>query len=73
MSYKALVSAPSEDVPTMSLVEPDSLDDSYMWHKIKGTHVSVGGSGVSMPKGTKTVSASEVSDIEQWILDGALE
>ena len=71
-AYGVLVNVPSSDVPTMDLVEPGSPQDSYLWHKLEGTHLSVGGSGVSMPKGSPLLSLTDRQVVEQWIVEGAL-
>ena len=64
-----MVNAPSS-VSGYDQVEPGDLDKSYLWRKMKNTHSDVGGNGVQMPK-TGSVSASEMSDLEDWIVAGA--
>ena len=66
-----IVGVPSDDVPDMFRIRPGSPDDSYLWHKLNGTHLSVGGDGVRMPKDEPALSSADLDDIEQWILDGA--
>ena len=51
----------------LSYIEPNSPQDSYLWHKINGTQSSVGGSGGKMGN----ISASDLSYIESWINEGA--
>ncbi|HJN72546.1 MAG TPA: hypothetical protein QGF58_01315 [Myxococcota bacterium] len=62
------VSVPSQDVPEMNRVEPGDLDNSYLWHKLEGTHVDVGGDGSEMPLG-QTLSDDDRSAIQEWIED----
>jgi hypothetical protein len=69
-SYKTVVGVASEDVPIMNLIEPGAPLDSYIWHKLNGTQVSVGGGGYNMPLGGK-LSAGDLSIIEAWITAGA--
>jgi len=69
--WNDIVGVPSDDVPDMFRIRPGSPDDSYLWHKLKGTHLDVGGAGVRMPKGDPALSSAELADVERWILDGA--
>lgn len=68
--YFALVGVPSTQSP-LNKVEPGSLDDSYMWHKLHGTQFEVGGSGLDMPKDAMMLAPEDLDVIETWILDGA--
>lgn len=72
LTYDNLVSVPSEDVPTMNRVEPGSPDDSYLWHKLEGTHLDVGGAGSTMPRGLVELKPKQRQKIERWITEGAL-
>ena len=69
--YAAMVDVDSMDVPGMLLVAPGDLDESYLWHKLEGTHIEAGGAGLEMPKG-QALSDSKRSLVEAWILGGAL-
>ena len=69
-AYGNLVGAPSLQVPTMMRVQPGSLNDSYLWHKISGTHLEVGGSGSIMPS-TIPLNESEREMFGRWIAAGA--
>ncbi len=69
-SYKALVNAPSKEVPTMVRVKPGDPDQSYLWLKLE--HRS--SEGVGMPKGffsSKKLSRNELDAIKAWIASGA--
>jgi hypothetical protein len=69
-AYQAIVNVPSAQVTTMMLVKPGSTQESYLWHKVNGTFLDVGGSGMIMPF-TIPLNATEKKIFEQWILDGA--
>ena len=56
---------------SMPLVTAGDASQSYLYHKIAGTHSSVGGSGTQMPKNAAAMSSSDMAAVEQWILDGA--
>ena len=69
-AFANLVLVPSS--AGLDYVQPGDLEASYLWHKINGTQVSVGGAGSSMPSGGGALSADEIAAIELWILEGAL-
>lgn len=50
------------------LVAPGSREDSYLWHKVAGTHLEVGGAGDRMPPGSSFPDAEQVG---RWIDGGA--
>ena len=56
---------------SLALVAAGDSSQSYLYHKIAGTHSSVGGSGSQMPKGSAAMSAADIATVEQWINDGA--
>ena len=70
VSYEQLVGAASEQVPELDRVQPGSLEDSYLWRKIEGTHEDVGGSGTAMPPGLE-LDEADLMVLEAWILGGA--
>ena len=64
----------SVDVPTMLYVTPFQPENSYVFHKIAGTHLDVpGGAGSRMPRGRAPLSAEDETTIRTWILEGASE
>lgn len=69
-AYDNLVGVPSMQVPTMQMVQPGDLQASYLWHKVKDTHLGVGGEGKIMPP-TIPLYEHELAIVEAWILDGA--
>jgi hypothetical protein len=70
--HSALVGVPSDQVPSMSFVEPGSRDDSYLWRKLQGTYMELGGIGDAMPI-TGELSAGQMEQIGSWIDEGAPE
>lgn len=69
-AYMELVGVPANGAP-LNRVEPGSSGDSYLWHKISGTHVDVGGGGQQMPLGAPPLDQSTIDLIAQWIDEGA--
>jgi hypothetical protein len=69
-AYKAIVNVPSSQVTSMMLVKPGSTQESYLWHKVNGTFLEVGGSGMIMPF-TIPLNETEKKIFESWILAGA--
>jgi hypothetical protein len=69
-AYANLVQKPSMQLATMMLVKPSSLNESYLWHKVNGTQLEVGGSGQKMPS-TLPLDAMQLLVIERWIAGGA--
>jgi hypothetical protein len=66
-----VVNVASRELPTMNRVTPNQPDNSYLVHKIQGTHVDVGGSGSRMPLGRSPLSRDEIDLIRAWIEGGA--
>lgn len=73
--YASIVDKPSQQVPGMDLVEPGDPDQSYLVHKVEGTHTGpgVGGCGGQMPLGGGSLDAWEITLIRDWITAGAPE
>lgn len=77
-AYAVMVNKPSPTFPDLDVVEPNDVENSYLWHKINNTHLDVGGNGVAMPKArqgmaAETMTADELATIEEWIAGGAPE
>lgn len=71
-AYSATVNTPSRQVPSVVLVKPGSLEDSYLWQKVSHTSKE----GVGMPKtffGAKKLPQAEMDAIKAWIQGGAKE
>lgn len=71
-AYASIVNVASHELPTMDRVTPGDPDDSYLVHKIQGTHVAVGGSGARMPFGGTRLPQNQINLIRSWIQQGAL-
>jgi len=72
--YDMLVNRSSQQVPAMVRVAPSSLEDSYLWHKLKNTHLSVGGEDEPMPPEDRyPLPSVDIELIEGWIEAGALK
>jgi len=67
-----LVDVASTEAPGLDRIEPGVPDDSYLWHKVNGTHIGVGGSGNPMPAPAGGLDAGSLATLEAWILEGAL-
>ncbi|MEZ4320457.1 MAG: DUF1588 domain-containing protein [Myxococcota bacterium] len=66
----AILGRQSTQSPGMALFEPGDHTASYLWHKLQGTHASVGGYGQPMPPGG-ALPAGDLATIATWIDDGA--
>jgi mono/diheme cytochrome c family protein len=69
-AYEAIVGRPSPTV-TLNQVEPGNSALSYLFRKVSGTHLSVGGSGSRMPAGMNQLPQAEISILQSWIDAGA--
>ena len=70
-AYMNLVGVMATTAP-LKRIEPGDTDKSYLWHKINGTQVQVGGGGSKMPLGGLPVLPQETFDvIDAWIAGGA--
>lgn len=57
----------STELPSMKRIEAGDKEASYLFHKLSGTHLDQGGSGVRMPKGGPYLSSAEIADIGAYI------
>ncbi|MBI3081950.1 MAG: hypothetical protein HYY94_03380 [Gemmatimonadetes bacterium] len=71
LAYMNIVNVPSQELPSMDRVKPGDPDRSYLVHKIQGTHLEVGGSGLRMPWGQEPLSDDQINRIRAWIQQGA--
>jgi hypothetical protein len=55
----------------LNRVEPGKPDESYLVHKLEGTHVAAGGTGDRMPTGGAPLSIEQIATIRAWIEQGA--
>ncbi|HHO50480.1 MAG TPA: hypothetical protein ENK18_06285 [Deltaproteobacteria bacterium] len=56
---------------SMPYVTAGAPEESYLLHKLAGTHLEVGGFGARMPIGPP-LTESEISLVRSWIQAGAL-
>jgi len=66
------VNQASTELPSMDRIEPGDHLTSYLWHKINGTHLDVGGAGVRMPQFGPFLTQPEIDGIAGWIDAGAM-
>ena len=69
-TYGELVNIAATQAPLYDRVEPYEPDLSYLWHKVNGTHLEVGGMGSQMPRRGELLE-SERAMIRRWIEEGA--
>ena len=64
-----LLDVASDTLPEMDRVEPGSLEDSFLWHKLRGTHVDLAatGMGETMPQGEGPLDEEQIALVESWI------
>jgi hypothetical protein len=72
LAYDNLVGVMSAGAPSLTRVVPGSTQDSYLVHKLRGTHLDFGGVGMQMPLGA-TLPEADIAEIEAWIDEGAPE
>lgn len=70
-TFENVVNVASRQLPTMNRVTPNQPDESYLVHKIQGTHLDEGGSGERMPEARAPLSQAEIDLIRAWIQAGA--
>jgi hypothetical protein len=64
----ATVGVASTELPSMKRIQAGSKANSYLFHKLAGTHLTVGGSGVRMPKsGPPYLTDLEIERIGKYI------
>lgn len=72
-AYKAIFKLKSSQQPKLMLVAPKSAKESYLWHKVSGTHKSdeVKGKGETMPLSRGMLEKKDLEKIKAWIEQGA--
>ena len=68
--YLSLVSAPSSQ-SQLVLVQPGSVESSYLYHKLVDTQLAVGGEGAGMPYQRDGLAPVDIDIIHRWIMQGA--
>ena len=69
-AYRSLVGVPAQTAK-LQRVRPGSPDESYLVHKLQGTHLDVGGSGLRMPMDGAPLTPEQIEIIRAWISAGA--
>ena len=73
-AYGELVNEKSSQSP-MLLVKPGDPKNSYLLHKLRGTHLQAGGRGERMPtiRGWQPsiFNPADLATLEKWVRDGA--
>lgn len=69
-AYTNIVNVASKELPTSMLVKPCSAEESYLYHKLSDTHVSIGGFGTVMPP-MGGITEDELAMVRAWINGGA--
>jgi mono/diheme cytochrome c family protein len=60
------IGVPSNGAPAVARIQAGDHESSYLWHKISGTQVEVGGGGGQMPLGGVLLQ-EEIDLIAAWI------
>jgi hypothetical protein len=69
-AYSELVGIAAAKAPLLR-VEPGSPANSYFYHKLVGSHLSVGGEGSQMPFMAPPLSQQQIDKVAEWISHGA--
>lgn len=67
----ATLTAQRSTTADMALVAPGDVEKSYLLHKLDGTHLDAGGSGMRMPMGLPPLDAAAAGLFRDWIEAGA--
>ena len=63
--------ASSLQAAPLPLVTPGDLEASYLWRKVEGSHLTVGGLGEPMPLGRAALTQAQTDLLRRWIEGGA--
>jgi hypothetical protein len=63
--------ASSLQASPLPLVTPGDLEASYLWRKVEGSHLTVGGLGEPMPLGRAALTQAQTDLLRRWIEGGA--
>jgi len=70
---RARLLLPSSASGGMPYVTPGDAQLSYLWHKVAGTHIDVGGNGTRMPVSPTPLPEAQLDMLVEWIEAGAPE
>jgi hypothetical protein len=71
-SYANMVGVFAVELTTMQRIRAGEPDNSYLIHKIQGTHRGIGGSGERMPLSGSPLSQTQINLFRSWVAKGAL-
>ncbi len=69
--YTRLLTAESQQMPGVNMIEPGSPEESYLWRKLNGGPDIVGGPMPININGNNRLSQAQLDDINTWIVNGA--
>jgi hypothetical protein len=69
-AYDNIVNVEAVELSSMDRIEPNDVANSYLIHKVEGTHRDVGGSGARMPQGGPFLSPETIDVIKGWVEAG---
>lgn len=69
-AYASLVNIAAKESKLLR-VRPGAPDQSYLMHKLDGTHLDAGGQGEQMPFGQPPLDEAIRNQIRAWIASGA--
>eukprot|EP00808_Paulinella_micropora_P032239 g51063.t1 len=69
-AYNNVINVTSQQA-RMSLIQPCNASQSYLYRKLAGTHLQVGGLGAAMPLGGADLSEQQLANVATWIMQGA--
>jgi len=69
-SYGALVGQDSVQ-SNLKRVEPGNPEQSYLYHKLMGSHLEAGGEGLRMPFAAPPLNRAQTDLVKHWIEEGA--
>lgn len=66
---ESVIAVPSKQAPHLFRISPGHPEESYLVHKIRGTHLEAGGEGQRMPAGGFVLSEASKATLERWIAE----
>ena len=69
LAYHFLVNVRSLEATSLRIVDPGNPEGSYLLHKLRGTHMEVGGMGERMPFDLPPLTEAQIGMIATWIKD----